>query len=95
MSVRKSDAGDSVTAAVPPMALWQLAMNLPFVMTVEALRFMGHRLSAQAEFLSDLAHASGTGTAVRSYRDFMESAASDYRTEAHALAKTAQEAMRA
>jgi hypothetical protein len=90
----KSETTGAANRVMEPGALWRLAMNLPFVMTIESLRFAGHRLSAQAEFLSGLAHSSGMGGAVRSYRDFMESAAADYRTEAKALAKTAQDAMR-
>ncbi len=90
----KSDTTAAINAAGLG-ALWRLAMNIPFVMTIETLRFMGHRLSAQAEFLSDLAHSSGSGAAMRSYRDFMESAVADYRTEAKVMTETAEEAIRA
>lgn len=88
----KAHARDQHTK-FPPLGLWQMAMNLPFAMSVETLRFLGHRLTAQAEFLSELAHASGSWTAVRSYRDFMEGAAADYRKEAKAMSEAAEEAL--
>lgn len=91
MTASERAKGDRVPA---PFGLWQMAMNLPFAMSIETLRFLGHRMTAQAELLSELAHASGSWMAVRSYRDFMEGAATDYRKEAKALSEAAEDVLR-
>lgn len=73
--------------------VWRLVANLPVQMTIEAFRFCSQRLAAHADYLSALAHTKGADSAMKLNRDFMETAARDYRHEANALAHVVQHAI--
>jgi hypothetical protein len=83
---------DFAQKANEALALWQPAISLPVAMTAEMLRFAGRRMSAQAEYLADIARCKSFAEALNSQSAFLQSAASEYRAEAEVLLKEIQEA---
>jgi hypothetical protein len=91
-STGASSDSDLAQKASEALALWQPAISLPVGMTAEMLRFAGRRMSAQADYLAEIARCKSFAEALNSQSAFLQSAAKEYRAEAEVLLKEIQEA---
>jgi len=68
-------------------------VDLPLVMTSEALRFAGHRLEEQAKFFASLSDCGTFSDLMEAQSHFLKDAVGDYRKEAGTLVHRAREAV--
>lgn len=61
------------------------AVELPLTLFAESLRFMGHRMQAQAEHLSAIARCRTPAEILEAQSSFTQTAVSEYRSEADAV----------
>ena len=78
-----------VTLAASLPAVWKAMMlDLPLTLAAQSLRFVGHRLQAQADFLSSLAQCRSFTDAVTVQSAFAQAAMNDYSVGAVRLMET-------
>lgn len=69
------------------------ALDLPLMLMSESLRFMGHRLQAQADHLASLTQCKSVAEAFESQASFAQTTMSDYMTETSTIMQEARSAM--
>ena len=78
-------------AFAPADFLRMPALGAPVAAWAELLRFTAHRLEAQADFLQRLCRCADLPEAIRQQSAFIDTAMSDYASEAATMAAKAQE----
>lgn len=82
------DASDVATSFA---AFWKSStVDLPLMLMSESLRFMGHRLQAQADHLVSLTQCKTVSEALESQAAFARTAVSDYASEAGTIMQEAR-----
>lgn len=72
-------------------SFWKVStIDLPLMLWSESLRFMSHRLQAQAEQLGALSRCKSVSEALESQAEFTRTAMSEYAAEANTLMQEAR-----
>ena len=81
---------DPTEAATSVGAMWKAStLDLPLALWSETLRFMAHRLQADADYVASLNHCKTISEALERQASFTQKAVADYAAETSTLMKEA------